>query len=64
MSAAKRNEYVRFIGNGVKMWQGAHCPVDNGFALTETECRCRGVQEKYVRQIYDAHLAARMPGYS
>ena len=26
--------------------QGAHCPVDNGFAPTETECRLRSLQRR------------------
>ena len=26
--------------------QGAHCPVDNGFAPTETECRLRSLRAK------------------
>ena len=32
--------------NRYSLRQGAHCPVDNGFAPTETECRLAEVRSR------------------
>ena len=42
---------------------GINPPSDKSPAPTGTECRCRGAQKKYVMQMHDAHLAARMRAF-
>ena len=43
--------------NRYSLRQGAHCPVDNGFAPTETECRLAEVRSRSMSCNYMTHTS-------